>query len=62
MEAANRVIAASGGAATIFLDNRLQRAARDLPAIRMPPVGNLRIASQSHGQATFGLESEHLLL
>lgn len=60
-QAVNRVIAVSGGTA-IFLDNPLQRAARDLLAIRVHPAGNLGNASQSYGQVAFGLESEDLLL
>jgi Acyl-CoA dehydrogenase, C-terminal domain len=60
-QAANNVIAASG-AATILLDNPLQRAARDLPAIRMHPARNLRIATQSYGQAGLRLQSKDLLL
>ena len=61
-QAANSVIAASGAAATILLDNPLQRAARDLPAIRMHPARNLRIATQSYGQAGLRLQSKDLLL
>ena len=39
-QAGNMVMAASGGTA-IFLDNPLQRAVRDLMAIRVHPAGNL---------------------
>jgi 3-hydroxy-9,10-secoandrosta-1,3,5(10)-triene-9,17-dione monooxygenase len=60
-QAVNSVIAVSGGTA-IFLDNPLQRAARDLLAIRVHPAGNLGIASRSYGQVAFGLESEDLML
>jgi hypothetical protein len=59
--AGNLVVAASGGSA-IFLDNPLQRAARDLLAIRVHPAGNLGQASRSYGRLAFGLESEDLLL
>jgi len=56
-QAANTVIAASGGTA-IFLDNPLQRAVRDLLAIRVHPAGNLGRASRSYGRLAFGLENE----
>lgn len=56
-QAANTVIAASGGTA-IFLDNPLQRAVRDLLAIRVHPAGNLGRASRSYGRLAFGLENQ----
>ena len=56
-QAANTVIAASGGTA-LFLDNPLQRAVRDLLAIRVHPAGNLGRASRSYGRLAFGLENE----
>jgi len=56
-QAGNMVMAASGGTA-IFLDNPLQRAVRDLLAIRVHPAGNLGRASQSYGRLAFGLENQ----
>jgi hypothetical protein len=50
-------MAASGGTA-IFLDNPLQRAVRDLLAIRVRPAGNLGKASRSYGRLAFGLENQ----
>jgi len=56
-QAGNMVMAASGGTA-IFLDNPLQRAVRDLLAIRVHPAGNLGKTSRSYGRLAFGLENE----
>ena len=56
-QAGNMVMAASGGTA-IFLDNPVQRAVRDLLAIRVHPAGNLGRASQSYGRLAFGLENQ----
>jgi 3-hydroxy-9,10-secoandrosta-1,3,5(10)-triene-9,17-dione monooxygenase len=56
-QAGNMVMAASGGTA-IFLDNPLQRAVRDLMAIRVHPAGNLGKASRSYGRLAFGLGNE----
>ncbi len=56
-QAANTVMAASGGT-SLFLDNPLQRAVRDLLAIRVHPAGNLGRASRSYGRLAFGLENE----
>jgi 3-hydroxy-9,10-secoandrosta-1,3,5(10)-triene-9,17-dione monooxygenase len=56
-QAGNMVMAASGGTA-IFLDNPLQRAVRDLMAMRVHPAGNLGKASRSYGRLAFGLENE----
>lgn len=53
----NMVMAASGGT-TLFLDNPLQRAVRDLMAIRVHPAGNLGKASRSYGRLAFGLENQ----
>ena len=60
-QAGNTVIAASGGTA-IFLDNPLQRAVRDLLAIRVHPADNLGSASRSYGRLAFGLENQDLFL
>ena len=60
-QAANSVIAASGAAATILLDNPLQRAARDLPLFACIRRG----ISASRVKAMVRLpsdQSEHLLL
>src|SRR5712692_2442733 len=56
-QAGNMVMAASGGT-SLFLDNPLQRAVRDLLAIRVHPAGNLGKASRSYGRLAFGLENE----
>jgi len=56
-QAGNTVMAASGGT-SLFLDNPLQRAVRDLLAIRVHPAGNLGKASRSYGRLAFGLENE----
>jgi 3-hydroxy-9,10-secoandrosta-1,3,5(10)-triene-9,17-dione monooxygenase len=60
-QAGNTVMAASGGTA-IFLDHPLQRAVRDLLAMRLHPAANLGRASRNYGRLAFGLESEDSIL
>lgn len=50
-----RVMAASGGTA-IMLDNPIQRAMRDLMAIRLHPAANLGSTSRDYGRSAFTSE------
>jgi hypothetical protein len=54
--AAGTVMAASGGTA-IFLNNPIQRAVRDLMAIRMHPAANLGSTARDCGRLAFTLEN-----
>ena len=55
---AGNMVRAAGGGTALFLDTPLQRAVRDLLAIRVHPAGNLGKASRSYGRLAFGLKNE----
>jgi len=52
------VMAASGGTA-ISLDNPIQRALRDLMALRLHPAANLGTTSRDYGRLAFTSEAEN---